>query len=96
MIEDIFDAMMDLSEKVLPENRRSVIEYIDQVWQSVTVFTEAFHREMGADELYTRFESHVAAEEARLRQNFEDINYRVDSSQTIRVIAGEGRLETVI
>ena len=94
-IEEIFDAMIRLAYKVLPENRQAVSTYIDVVWQYVTLFVQSIKREEGTEELRSKFEPHVASEEARLRRNLEDINYRIDVSDTFRVIAGEGRVEMV-
>ena len=94
-IEEIFDAIIRLAYKVLPENRQAVSTYIDVVWQYVTLFVQSIKREEGTEELRSKFEPHVASEEARLRRNLEDINYRIDISDTFRVIAGEGRVEMV-
>ena len=95
-IEDIFDAMIRLAYDVLPENRKEVNAYIAMVWQVVTILVQSIKREKGTDELRSKFESHVAAEEAKLQRNFEGIKYDIDSYDTVRLIAGEGRLETVI
>ena len=94
-IEEIYDAMIRLAYEVLPENRRVVNAYINITWHVVTVFVQSIKREEGTGELKSKFGSHVAAEEARLRRNFEDINYRIDSSDTFRVISAEGRIEMV-
>lgn len=95
-IEDLFDAMMRLSYEVLPENRRLVEYYIYKVWELVTMFVQSFKREGRSEELESKFESHVTAEEARLRQKLEGVRYRIDGSDTFRIVAGEGRVETVI
>ena len=95
-IEEIFDAMIRLSDEVLPENRKEVNEYIACVWSSVTMWVRAIKREKGTEELRTRFESYVNAEEARLHRNLEDIKYDIDSYDTVKLVAGDGRPETVI
>ena len=94
-IEEIFDAMIRLAHQVLPENRKEVNSYIGTVWMTVTVFAQSIKREEGTEDLRSRFEPHVTAEEERLRRNFEDIKYDIDSWDTARLIAGEGRVETV-
>ena len=94
-IEEIFDAMIRLAYKVLPENRKEVNSYIGTVWTTVTVFVQSIKREEGTEDLRSKFKSHVAAEEARLRENLEDIKYDIDSWDTVRLIAGDGRVETV-
>jgi len=97
-IEEIFDAMIRLADEVLPENRKEVNEYIYHVWKRVTVFVRSIKREKerDAEELMAKFESYVIAEEARLHRNLEDIRYDIDSFDTVRLIAGNGRPETVI
>ena len=94
-IEEIFDAMIRLSYEVLPENREAIKEYIQIVWPVVTTFVESVNRG-GPEELRSKFESYVAAEEKKLRRNFEEMRYKIDGPDTVRVIAGEGRAEIVI
>lgn len=94
-IEDIFDAMIRLAHEVLPENRNGVNTYIDMVWQDVTIFVQSIKREKGTEELRSKFESYVTAEEARLRRNFEDIEYDIDGCDTVQLITGESRPEIV-
>ena len=95
-IEEIFDAMIRLAYEVLPENRKEVNVYIAKVWTHVTVFVQSIKREKGTEDLTSKFESYVAAEEARLQRNFEDIKYDIDSYDTVQLISGEGRAEMVI
>ena len=94
-IEEIFDAIINLADEVLPENRMEVNEYISFVWRSVTVWVRSIKREKGTEELRNKFESHVTAEEARLHRNLEDIMYDIDSYDTVKLIAGNRRPETV-
>jgi len=95
-IEEIFDAMIRLTYEVLPENRKEVNEYVTMVWSVVTVFVQSIKREKGTEDLKSKFESYVAAEEAKLQRNLEDIKYDIDGYDTALLIAGEGRVETVI
>jgi hypothetical protein len=95
MIEEIFDAMIGLSDEVLPENRKEVNEYIGNVWGEVTIFVRSIKWEKGTGDLQEKFQSHVAAEEARLQKNFEDIRYDIGSYDSVRLISGRGRIEAV-
>ena len=95
-IEEIFDAMIRLADEVLPENRKEVNAYISGAWKYTTVWVRSIKRENGTEELRTKFESHVVAEEARLRRNLEDIKYDIDGYDTVKLVAGNGRPETVI
>lgn len=94
-IEEIFSAMIRLSDEVLPENRKQVNEYIGYIWMEVNIFTRSFKWEKGTEDLRTKFRSHVDAEEARLRKNLEDIKYDIDSYDVVRLVSGNGRIETV-
>ena len=72
-----------------------VNEYIGDAWEAVTVLTRSFKWEKGTDELRARFQSHIDAEETRLRKNLDDIKYGIDSYDVVRLISGNGRTETV-
>src|SRR6266478_737515 len=95
-IEEIFDAIIHLADEVLPENRQELNEYISRVWDRVMVWVRSISREEGPEELRTKFESYVIAEEAKLHRNLEDILYDIHSYDTVKLIAGKGRVETVI
>ena len=95
-IEEIFDAMVPLTRKILPENQRRVGDYVLEAWRKFSVFVKSIKREEYTDELKSKFESRIIDQEDRIRRNFEVTNYRVDGADTIRVISGDGRLETVI
>ena len=88
--------MMRLAYEALPENRKEVNRYIARVWTNVTVFVQSIKRDKGTEDLKSKFEPYVTAEEARLQRNFEDIKYDIDSYDTVQLIAGEGRAEMVI
>ena len=94
-IEEVFDAMIGLTYKILPENRKWVQDYVKRVWSSVTVLVQSIEREEGTEELRSKFEPYVAAEEARLQRNFERIKYDIDGSDGVQIVAGEGRIEMV-
>ena len=95
-IEGIFDAMICLADEVLPENREGVDSYISAVWSQVAVFVQSITREGGTEDLKSKFQSYVDAEEARLRKNFEDIKYDIESYDMVQLVAGVGRTEMVI
>ena len=93
-IEDVFDAMIRLSDEVLPENRKGVNEYIWYAWTEVTIFTRSIKWEEGTDEFMAKFQSHIDAEEERLQKNFEDIKYDIDGYDSVPLIS-HGRIEAV-
>ena len=87
--------MIRLADEVLPENRKQVNEYIGSIWVEATIFVRSFKWEKGTEDLKTKFRSHVDAEEARLQKNLEDIKYTIDDDDVVRLISGNGRIETV-
>jgi hypothetical protein len=95
-IEELFDAIIRIADEVLPENRKYVDEYISCVWNNVTVWVMSIKREKGTEELRSKFESHVMAEEAKFQRNLEDIMYDIDTYDTVKLVARNGRAETVI
>jgi len=94
-IGDLLDAMIGLSDKVLPENRKGVNEYIWNAWMEATMFTRSIRFLEPTDDFRAKFESHVDAEEERLRKNLEDIKYDIDSYDSVHLISGHRRIETV-
>lgn len=87
--------MIRLSDEVLPENREQVNNYLCYTWMEVTTFVRSFRWERGTEDLATKFQSYVDVEEARLQTNLEDIKYDIDSGDVVRLISGNGRIETV-
>ena len=82
-IEEIFDAMSQLAHQVLPENRRIVNGYVEAAWRRVGPFARSIEKdEEGTPELRSRFEPYVAAEETRLRRNFEAVKYQIRRRKT--------------
>ena len=92
-IEEISDAIIRLADEVLPENRQGVNEYISTVWNRVMVWVGSINREGGTGELS---KSHVIAEEAKLHRSLGEMLYNVDSFPTLKLVTGNGRVETVI
>jgi len=88
--------MIRLSDEVLPENREQVNKYLCCAWMEATMFVRSFRWEWGTEDLATKFKSHVDAEEARLQTNLEDFKYDIDSDVVVRLISGNGRIETVL
>jgi hypothetical protein len=82
-------------DEVLPENRKSVNEYIGDIWGNVTTFVRSLKRKKGTEELRVKFQSHVAVEEAKLRKDLEDVKYFIDSPDVAHLISRHGRIETV-
>jgi len=87
--------MIRLSDKVLPENRKEVNEYISNAWREVIIFVRSIKWERGTEDIKEKFRPHVAAEEERLQKNFEDFKYDIDSYDVVSLISGHERIETV-
>jgi hypothetical protein len=94
-IEEIFDAMIRLSYATLPENRQAISDHINRVWRRVTVLALSIKREQGTKRLRSRFESYPTTEEEGIRESFEELKYQIDGSDTVQLICGESRPETV-
>ena len=95
-IEEIFDAIIHLAGEVLPENRQELNEYISVVWDRIMTWVRSISREEGTEELRSKFESYLIVEEVKLHRNLEEVLYDIDSYDTVKLIAGKGRVETVI
>ncbi|KAF9654056.1 hypothetical protein BDM02DRAFT_1189800 [Thelephora ganbajun] len=95
-IEEILGAIIHLADEVLPENRDNVNDYISRTWRYVMVWVRSIKRAGGTEELRTKFESYVTAEEARLRQNLEHIAYHINTPDTVKLVVGNSRFETYL
>jgi hypothetical protein len=92
--------MFEMLDYVLPSNRRGVDEYlfhtsfwrIELLLRSTTPVNPATlldHDLVRYTDMYT------AAEEKRLETNLEDVGYELDTTATVSLVTGEGRIERV-
>lgn len=95
-IDEIFDAMIRLTDEVLPENRKELIDYLSYVWGASMVWVGSIKRRQAIQEIGDKFESYVIAEEERLHRDLEEIKYDIGSVETVMLIARNSRPETVI
>ena len=98
-IEDMFAKMEGVRSVVLPPNRVAVDRYLAHVWRAVHTLTAAV---LSQDSLQNsgpddskRFTSYLEAEEARLGNNLRAVDYIIDGTDTLPLIAGVGRIEKV-
>lgn len=94
-IDRILDKMFSVKKFVLPANRRSVEQYLDTVWSPVTELTAGFRRIKKGDVMEKRFEAYVDAEESRLQNALQDINYQIDAVDILQLVTGSGRIDKV-
>lgn len=89
--------MEGVRAEVLPPNRVSFDNYFISVWKSVHTLTAAVAPllpELGTSGL-DRFKSYIEAEEARLSTNLKAVDYVIDGTDTLTLLAGVGRIEKV-
>ena len=98
-IEDLFAKMEGVRTIVLPPNRKAVDRYFAYTWQAVHSLTAAIlsqpSSQPSGSEVPKRFRSYLEAEEARLGNNLKAVDYVIDGVDTLPLIAGVGRIETV-
>ena len=98
-IEDMFAKMEGVRSVVLPPNREAVDRYFACVWRTIHSLTAAVlsqdsSQNSGPDDS-KRFTSYLEAEEARLGNNLRAVDYVIDGTDTLPLIAGVGRIEKV-
>jgi hypothetical protein len=98
-IEDIFAKMEGVRSVVLPPNRTAVDRYFACVWDTVHTLTAAvllqdYSQNSGPDDS-KRFNLYLEAEEARLENNLQAVDYVIDGTDTLPLITGVGRIEKV-
>ena len=88
----------DTIPKVLPRNRIAVDRYFD-IWWQVMQFIQGFEDNGAAlenDLLLDRFQPFLQYQEDHFRRNLEKIKYRIDASDTLSLVVGQGPLEKVM
>jgi hypothetical protein len=96
-IEELFAKMEGIRPEVIPPNRVSFDNYFTSVWNSIHTLTAAVAPllpELGTSSL-DRFKLYLEAEEARLSANLKAVDYVVDGTDTLTLLAGVGRIEKV-
>ena len=94
-IEDLFAKMEGIRSEVLPLNLQSVIKYFTQVWDSVHTLIAAVLSLQPSQDDPEKFRSYIEAEEARLRNNLQAVDFILDGTDTLTLITGVGRVEKV-
>ncbi|KAI0050347.1 hypothetical protein FA95DRAFT_1593926 [Auriscalpium vulgare] len=81
--------------KLLPANRRLVDQYDSWVWAAVHLLSATVKNDKAGPH-QDKFAKYVEAEENRLRENLKAVDYFIDESNTLTLIAGNGRIEKEI
>ena len=96
-ILEILSHMTDIKDHVLPENRFGVDYYLQKVWKVAfelcVSLTQRKYLNLMPEWLESRFKTYVDHEEARIRNNLEDIRFDIDAIDTVYIVAGPGRIE---
>jgi len=92
--------MFQILEHVLPSNRRTVDEYLSHpsFWRLELILrsTRSVNPKILEDPDLVRItEAFGAAEEERLESNLQNVSYELDTSATVSLVTGEGRIERV-
>lgn len=92
--------MFGLVDKVLPSNRRIVDDYLSHFsfWRIDLLLRSTHstsHSGQTDHELVRVTEAYTAAEEERLSRNLESVAFEIDTSATVALITGPGRIERV-
>ncbi|KAF9557963.1 hypothetical protein CPC08DRAFT_736574 [Agrocybe pediades] len=97
-IYSLVHAMLQTLEHVLPSNRRTVDEYLfhPSFWRLELLLrsTRSANPKVREDPDLARItEAFAVAEEERLEMNLENVGYELDTSATVALVTGEGRIE---
>ena len=80
-------------QDILPVNLYWVGYYLHYVWPKAFALAGSLVARELPDWLDGKFQDYVVYEEDRIRKNLRDIHYRIDSLETLSVVAGPGRIE---
>ncbi|EKM75603.1 hypothetical protein AGABI1DRAFT_64395 [Agaricus bisporus var. burnettii JB137-S8] len=100
-IYELVRSMFEMLDYVLPSNRRGVDEYLfhTSFWRIELLLrsTTPVNPMMLLDNDLVRYtEMYTAAEEKRLETNLEDVGYELDTTATVSLVTGEGRIERFV
>lgn len=95
-ILQICTTMLRFRWYILPENRSSVDYYLDRVWKFVAALTMSLQPpQVGHERLYDEFSAYDQQEKERIKRSLGMVQCRIDALDTVYVVAGPGRIETV-
>lgn len=100
LIYELVQTMFQTLEHVLPSNRKAVDEYLfhPSFWRIELLLrsTRSVNSKILSDlELLKMTESYQRYEEERLDANLNDVAYELDTTATVSLITGAGRIERV-
>jgi len=95
-IDELFSKMDGLRTEVLPINRKAITAHFEGIWDCIhTLLTPILPLQPGQDDP-EKFRSYLEAEEARLENNLKAVDYIIDGTDTLTLIAGVGRIEKTV
>jgi hypothetical protein len=94
-IEELFAKMEGVRAEVLPPNRESIDDYFNEVWGGVHTLTAAVLPLKPEQNNPEKFKPYLEAEEARLDENLNAVDFVIDGTDTLMLITGAGRIEKV-
>ncbi|KAJ3575378.1 hypothetical protein NP233_g1131 [Leucocoprinus birnbaumii] len=97
-IYGLVQSMFEMLEYILPSNRRGVDEYLfhPSFWRIELILrsTRSVNPKMMSDSDLVRYtDMYTAEEEKRLEASLEDVGYELDTTATVALVTGEGRIE---
>ncbi|KAJ6522297.1 hypothetical protein B0H19DRAFT_1203097 [Mycena capillaripes] len=99
-IEELFAQMMILKVQIgirMPGNKRYVNDYIENIWQHVTVLTSSIDRyDSPPPWLEEKFAPYIQSQETILKERLEKIQYDIDALDTVSLILRGERIESSI
>ncbi|KXN86242.1 hypothetical protein AN958_10320 [Leucoagaricus sp. SymC.cos] len=100
-IYGLVQSMFEMLEYVLPSNRRGVDEYLfhPSFWRIELILrsTRSVNPKMLSDPDLVRYtDMYTAEEEKRLKMNLEEVGYELDTTATVSLVTGEGRIERFV
>nr|GAT44775.1 predicted protein [Mycena chlorophos] len=95
-INEILTKMFAIRPHILPANQQVANSYLEDVYGGVYSVVSCLEKRIINKRIQAKFESYVTQEEERIRRNLESVKYDVDDSETLTLVAGEGRIERTV
>ncbi|KAF9444494.1 hypothetical protein P691DRAFT_634710, partial [Macrolepiota fuliginosa MF-IS2] len=100
-IYGLVQSMFEILDYVLPSNRRGADAYLSHMsfWRMELILRSTRPvdpKRLNDPDLVRHTEMYAAEEESRLEMNLEKIRYELDTTTTVSLVTGEGRIERFV
>ena len=87
--------MFAILPNIHKDNVNSINDYLQSIYPGIVTLQMSVTPCSISEGLQAKFKSYVEAEESRLKESLEQVEYHIDAMDTLTLITGPGRIERV-